>query len=160
MTTNGSGPSNESGVIRSVAREGRLFPAPPGFVARARLGDPAEYQRLYRRSVDDPQGFWGEQAAAELTWSKPFTQVMTGEVPWTKWFEDGELNLSTNCLDRHLNTPTANQAALIWEGEPAALDRLLAYLREGPGLAHVTNVQVEWLPPAGLPRPFEVRKTF
>jgi acylphosphatase len=46
------------------------------------------------------------------------------------------------------------------EGEPAGLDRLLAYLREGPGLAHVTNVQVEWLPPAGLPRPFEVRKTF
>jgi acetyl-CoA synthetase len=125
MTTNGSGPANESGVIRSVSREARLFPPPKDFVARARLRDPAEYQRLYRRSVDDPQGFWGEQAAAELAWSKPFTQVMTGEVPWTKWFEDGELNLSYNCLDRHL-ARLGDKPAIVWEGEPGE-ERILTY---------------------------------
>jgi acetyl-CoA synthetase len=116
----GSGSGNdqsESGVIRSVSRESRTFQPPAGFAARARLRDQAEYQRLYRRSVDDPNGFWGETARAELAWSKPFTRVLSGEVPWVKWFEDGELNLSANCLDRHLAT-RADKPAIIWEGEP------------------------------------------
>jgi acetyl-CoA synthetase len=128
--TQGSGkdPSTsgaESGVIHSVSRESRTFPPPPSFAAQARLRDPAEYQRLYRRSVDDPNGFWGDTARAELTWSKPFSTVLTGEVPWTKWFEDGELNLSANCLDRHLAT-RGNKPALVWEGEPGD-ERTLTY---------------------------------
>ena len=106
-----------SGVIQSMSREARQFPPPPEFTAKARLRDPAEYQRLYRRSIDDPQGFWGDTARAELAWSKPFTQVLSWDLPWAKWFEDGELNLSANCLDRHLAT-RGDQPAIIWEGEP------------------------------------------
>ncbi|MES1157889.1 MAG: acetate--CoA ligase, partial [Haliangium ochraceum] len=106
-----------SGVIKSVSREGRQFPPPAEFTAQARLRDAAEYQRLYRRSIDDPEGFWGETGRAELAWTKPFKKVLTWNLPWAKWFEDGELNLSANCLDRHLST-RGDQIALIWEGEP------------------------------------------
>src|SRR5688500_14749417 len=104
MTTKTTGKGQESGVIQSVSRETRSFPPPPAFTAKARIKDQAEYQRLYDRSLADPEGFWGEMARNELTWSKPFSQnkVRTGQLPWVKWFEDGELNLSENCLDRHL----------------------------------------------------------
>jgi acetyl-CoA synthetase len=117
--------SPESGVIQSVSRESRTFPPPPAFVAKARLRDRAEYERMYRRSVDDPAGFWGETAKAELAWQKPFTQVMSGEVPWVKWFEDGELNVSANCLDRHL-AAHGSKPAIVWEGEPGD-ERTLTY---------------------------------
>ncbi len=106
-----------SGVIKSVSREARRFPPPAEFTAKARLRDPGEYQKLYRRSIDDPEGFWGDTARAELTWTKPFTKVVSWDLPWAKWFEDGELNLSANCLDRHLAT-RGDQVAIIWEGEP------------------------------------------
>jgi acetyl-CoA synthetase len=106
-----------SGTIQSVSRETRRFPPSAEFTAKARLRDPAEYQKLYRRSIDDPEGFWGDTARAELTWSKPFTKVVSWNLPWAKWFEDGELNLSANCLDRHLAT-RGDQVAIIWEGEP------------------------------------------
>jgi acetyl-CoA synthetase len=106
-----------SGVIQSVSREARRFPPSADFTAKARLRDPAEYQRLYRRSIDDPEGFWGDTARAELAWTKPFKKVLSWDLPWAKWFEDGELNLSANCLDRHLAT-RGDQVAIIWEGEP------------------------------------------
>jgi acetyl-CoA synthetase len=115
----------ETGAIESVSREGRSFPPPPAFVAKARLRDQAEYQRMYQRSVDDPNGFWGDTARAELAWSKPFTKVLTGDVPWVKWFEDGELNLSANCLDRHLAT-RGSKPAIVFEGEPGD-ERILTY---------------------------------
>jgi acetyl-CoA synthetase len=110
-------PSDTSGVIQSVSREARKFPPPPAFSKRALLSDAADYERKYRRSIDDPEGFWGETARAELTWSKPFTKVRTWNLPWARWFEDGELNLSANCLDRHLAT-RGDKVALEWEGEP------------------------------------------
>ncbi len=125
MSNTGSGASDDAGTIKSVSRESRTFPPPPSFVSAARLRDPAEYERLYRKSVEDPTGFWGETAAAELTWAKPFSQVLTGEVPWTKWFDDGELNVSVNCLDRHL-AAHGSKPALVWEGEPGD-ERTLTY---------------------------------
>jgi acetyl-CoA synthetase len=115
----------ETGTIRSVSRESRSFPPPPEFAARARLRDKAEYERLLKQSLEDPNGFWGEQARGELAWQKPFTKVMNGDVPWVTWFEDGELNLSANCLDRHLAT-RGNKPAIIWEGEPGD-ERTLTY---------------------------------
>ena len=93
-----------SGVIKSVSRESRRFPPPSDFAARARVNDAAAYERMYRRSIDDPEGFWGETARAELAWSKPFSEVLRWNLPWAQWFADGELNLSANCLDRHLAT--------------------------------------------------------
>jgi acetyl-CoA synthetase len=119
------GAAGESGVIQSMSRESRTFPPPPEFAARARLRDLAEYERLYRRSVEDPDGFWGEMGRAELAWTRPFTKVLGGAVPWVKWFEDGELNLSANCLDRHLAT-RGSQPAIVWEGEPGD-ERTLSY---------------------------------
>ncbi|HEY0705215.1 MAG TPA: AMP-binding protein, partial [Polyangia bacterium] len=124
MTSNSSA-TPETGVIQSVSRESRLFPPPADFTARARISQQAEYERLYRRSIDDPNGFWGEMAKSELVWSKPFTKVQTGNMPWTKWFEDGELNLSVNCLDRHLATQ-GDKPAIVFEGEPGD-ERVLTY---------------------------------
>ncbi|HKT09697.1 MAG TPA: acetate--CoA ligase [Gemmatimonadaceae bacterium] len=72
---------------------------------------------VYDRAARDPEAFWAEMAR-ELEWSKPFTKVLEWNPPWAKWFVDGKLNASVNCLDRHLNGPRRNKAALIWEGEP------------------------------------------
>jgi acetyl-CoA synthetase len=80
----------------------------------------AEYRKLYNESIRSPEKFWGKQAKNELIWFKPFKKVLQWKEPFAKWFIGGKLNLTYNCLDRHLGTPTANKAALIWEGEPAA----------------------------------------
>jgi acetyl-CoA synthetase len=106
-----------TGVIQSVSREARRFPPPLAFAKRALLNDAAAYEKSYRRSIDDPEGFWAETAQAELVWSKPWTKVLDWQPPWAKWFDGGELNVSANCLDRHLAT-RGDKVALIWEGEP------------------------------------------
>ncbi|MDX2020340.1 MAG: acetate--CoA ligase [Deltaproteobacteria bacterium] len=116
---------NESGSIESASHEHRLFPPPAEFVAKALIGDQAQYQNMYERSIKDPEGFWSETARAELTWQKPFTKAVTGQMPNTRWFEDGQINVSVNCLDRHLGT-RGNKPALIWEGEPGD-ERVLTY---------------------------------
>jgi acetyl-CoA synthetase len=72
---------------------------------------------VYDRAARDPEAFWADMAR-ELEWSKPFTKVLEWNPPWAKWFLDGKLNASVNCLDRHLRGPRRNKAALIWEGEP------------------------------------------
>jgi acetyl-CoA synthetase len=106
--------------IESVLQEARVFPPPKAFSRRAHLKSLAQYRKLYRESIQSPDKFWGRQAKAELVWSKPWTKVLKWEEPYAKWFVGGQLNVSHNCLDRHLDTPRANKAALIWEGEPAA----------------------------------------
>ncbi|MDB4982533.1 MAG: Acetyl-coenzyme synthetase [Myxococcales bacterium] len=106
-----------SGVIKSVSRETRRFAPAPAFAARALLADAAEYERQYRRSIDEPEAFWGETAARELAWTKPWTKVLDWQLPWARWFDGGELNVSANCLDRHLAT-RGDKIALLWEGEP------------------------------------------
>src|SRR6185503_18844549 len=68
----------------------------------------------------DPEKFWGKVAQVELAWFRKFKTTLQWKEPFAKWFVGGQLNVSHNCLDKHLGTPTANKAALIWEGEPAA----------------------------------------
>ena len=109
--------ADAKGTIQSVSREARRFPPPADFAARALIGDAAAYEKLYRRSIDDPQGFWGETAQAELLWSRPWTKVLSWNLPWARWFDGGELNVSANCLDRHLAT-RGDKVAVEWEGEP------------------------------------------
>ncbi len=116
MANDQSGTRRRESSSRCRARRG-VSRRRPEFTAKARLRDVAEYQRMYRRSIDDPEGFWGDTARAELTWTKPFKKVLSWDLPWAKWFEDGELNLSANCLDRHLAT-RGDQTAILWEGEP------------------------------------------
>jgi acetyl-CoA synthetase len=96
--------SDSSGTIQSISREGRLFPPPPEFAATALIKDPAVYDRLYKRSIEEPEAFWSEMAVTELTWSKPWTKVLDWQLPWAKWFDGGEINLSANCQAR---PPTA-----------------------------------------------------
>jgi acetyl-CoA synthetase len=116
---NGNQGTESTGVIQSVSREARRFPPPPAFAARALLSDAVAYERLYRRSIDEPEAFWGDMARAELAWSKPWTKVLDWQLPWARWFDGGELNVSANCLDRHLEA-RGDKVALLWEGEPVA----------------------------------------
>jgi acetyl-CoA synthetase len=106
--------------IESVLHETRLFAPPKEFSEAAHIKSLAQYRKLYRESISDPDKFWAKQAKNELVWFKPWKKVLEWTPPFAKWFQGGQLNVSVNCLDRHLDTPVANKAALIWEGEPAA----------------------------------------
>jgi len=116
----------------SILNEKRIFPCPKEFSGRAHIKSLAQYQKLYKESIRSPEKFWAKQAKNELVWFKPWKKVLQWKEPFAKWFVGGQINVSYNCLDRHLGTPTANKAALIWEGEPAAPgkpgeDRTLTY---------------------------------
>ena len=103
--------------IENVLREDRSFPPPEAFRAKARLNNEVTYHRMYRESIEDPDGFWG-RVARELPWRKPWSQVLDwSEAPVAKWFVDGELNASEVCLDQHLEA-RGSKPALVWEGEP------------------------------------------
>ena len=106
--------------IESVLQENRVFAPAKEFSKQAHVTSLTQYRKLYRESVDAPEKFWGRCAKEELLWFKPWKKVLVWEEPFAKWFVGGQLNVSYNCLDRHLGTATANKAALVWEGEPAA----------------------------------------
>jgi len=105
-------------TITSVSREHRLFRPSAEFKAQANLGSEAAYKRLYNESVNSPEKFWDRQAKEHLVWRKPYKKVLDWRAPHAKWFVGGKLNVSENCLDRHLGTARENKAALIFEGEP------------------------------------------
>ncbi len=112
--------NNPSANITSLQHEGRTFPPPKTFSAHAHVKSMAQYRKLYNESIKSPDKFWARQAKDELVWFKPWKKVLQWKEPFAKWFVGGKLNVSFNCLDRHLNTPISNKAAIIWEGEPAA----------------------------------------
>jgi acetyl-CoA synthetase len=111
--------SAPSTSIESVLQENRVFHPPKEFVKQAKLKSLAQYRKLYRESIASPDKFWAKQAKNELIWFKPWKKVLQWKEPFAQWFTGGKLNVTFNCLDRHLGTATANKAALIWEGEPA-----------------------------------------
>ncbi len=117
-----SGPSAD---IVSVLTESRKFPPPAEFSSRAWIKSLEEYEALCRRAEENPDAFWGE-CGRELSWFKPFDQVLDWKFPFAKWFVGGRLNAAFNCLDRHLTGPLRNKAALIFEGEPGD-SRVLTY---------------------------------
>ncbi|MGB8684999.1 MAG: acetate--CoA ligase [Candidatus Binatus sp.] len=117
--------STEATHIDSTLTESRKFPPSAEFSAKAWVKSPDEYQALYRRADTDPEGFWAE-CARNLHWFKPFGKTLEWNFPHAKWFVGGTINASYNCLDRHLDTPRRNKAALIWEGEPGD-SRVLTY---------------------------------
>jgi acetyl-CoA synthetase len=104
-------------TIESMLAEGRKFPPSDDFRKKAHINSIKEYEKLYQRSVDDPEKFWAEMAE-ELHWFRKWDKVLSWDPPFAKWFEGGETNVSYNCLDRHLKTWRRNKAAIIWEGEP------------------------------------------
>ena len=105
-------------TITSVSREHRKFRPSAEFKAQANLGSDTAYKKLYAESVNSPEKFWDKQAKAQLVWRKPYKKVLDWKPPHAKWFIGGKLNVSENCLDRHLGTHRENKAALIFEGEP------------------------------------------
>src|SRR5690349_12528069 len=113
-------PANDKPTsITSVLQEIRVFHPPKNFSRAAHIKSLAEYRKLYNESIRSPEKFWAKQAKNELAWFKPWKKVLQWKEPFAKWFVGGQLNVSYNCLDRHLDTPNANKAALVWEGEPA-----------------------------------------
>lgn len=131
--------------ITSVLHEDRVFAPPKDFSRAAHIQSLAEYRALYNDSIRAPEKFWARHAKQELVWFKPWTQVLQWKAPFAKWFIGGKLNVSHNCLDKHLDTPTANKAAIIWEGEPAAdgkpgEERVLTYRQLHREVCRFANV--------------------
>jgi acetyl-CoA synthetase len=102
-----------SAEIEALLKEDRSFAPTDEFRARATINDP----EIYAKAAKDPEAFWAA-FARELEWIKPFSKVLEWNPPDAKWFADGKLNVSANCLDRHVRTARRNKAAFIWEGEP------------------------------------------
>jgi acetyl-CoA synthetase len=110
--------------ITSVLKETRQF-APPKEFQPVHIKSLAEYEKLWQRGKDDPEGFWGEQAAG-LHWFKKWDKVLVWNEPQAQWFVGGKINVCFNCVDRHLTNGRANKAAIVWEGEPGD-SRVLRY---------------------------------
>jgi acetyl-CoA synthetase len=106
-----------SETIESTLEERRVFPPPPQFAAKARIGSRAEYERLYRESIDQPEQFWGRMAE-ELGWFKKWDRVLEWNAPYAKWFVGGKINVAHNCLDRQIELGRGDKTAILWEGEP------------------------------------------
>ncbi len=111
--------------IESVLKEDRVFPPDSGFSERAHIDSIEEYERLYRRSVEDPEGFWGD-VAGQLHWFRKWDKVRQWDRPFAKWFVGGQTNLCYNCLDRQVQAGRGNKTAILWEGEPGD-ERALTY---------------------------------
>jgi acetyl-CoA synthetase len=110
--------------IQSILTEKRVFPPPPEFSAHAHVRSLADYERLRAEAARDHEGFWARLAREEMDWHKPFASVLdSSQAPHYQWFADGELNVSVNCLDRHLAT-RGDKTAIVFEGEPGDTRRL------------------------------------
>ena len=127
-----------SSHIESHLIEKRVFKPSREFARAARIGSMAEYQRMWKKSIRQPERFWSKEAA-ELSWQKKWKKVLDWKEPFAKWFVGGQLNVSENCLDRHLTTPRKNKAALIWEGEPGE-KRVLTYFQLHREVCRFANV--------------------
>ncbi|MDA8092273.1 MAG: acetate--CoA ligase [Nitrospiraceae bacterium] len=108
--------------IDVLLSEKRVFPPRPEASARAHIKSMEEYERIYKRSVEDPEGFWAEIAGTHIDWFKKWDKVLEYDFtkPFIKWFQGGKLNASYNCLDRHVMTARRNKAALVWETDNGA----------------------------------------
>jgi acetyl-CoA synthetase len=110
--------STPDNSIQSTLVENRVFPPSDSTVKAARISGMEGYNALCAEAANDFEGFWARLARENLSWKKPFTQVLDeSNAPFYKWFADGELNASYNCLDRHLGTPTENKKAIIFESD-------------------------------------------
>jgi acetyl-CoA synthetase len=112
----------------SVMEEKRKFDPPKSLSKNAWVKNMAQYRKIYKESIDDPEGYWAG-VAGEIDWFKKWTKVREYDFVNAniKWFIGAKLNLTYNCLDRHLDGPRKNKAALIWEGEPVTESRTYTY---------------------------------
>ncbi|MBP6820385.1 MAG: acetate--CoA ligase [Acidobacteria bacterium] len=124
--------------ISSSLKEDRVFSPSTEFSASAHITSREHYDQIYKRSVEDPEGFWAE-IASELHWFKPWDKVLNWNEPFAEWFVGGQTNISYNCLDRHLSSWRKNKAAIIWEGEPGDT-RTLTYQQLHSEVCKFANV--------------------
>ena len=104
----------------------KIYTPNPEFTAHAQVKGMDGYRELYDRARRDPDRFWSELGAKELTWFKPFSKTLEWDPPFAKWFTGGKINACYNCVDRHLKTDRRTKPALIWEGEPGD-QRVITY---------------------------------
>ncbi|MBI5558506.1 MAG: acetate--CoA ligase [Deltaproteobacteria bacterium] len=121
--------SAEETKIESLMTEDRIFNPPAAGQATAYVKSMDEYRAIYKRSMEDPEGFWAERAEQLISWDKKWDKVLEADLhkPEIKWFQGGKLNISYNCLDRHLKNGRRNKAAIIFQGEPEEDVRIYTY---------------------------------
>src|SRR2546427_8489642 len=124
--------------IESHLVEKRVFKPSRDFAKNTRIKSLAQYRRMYRESIRQPAKFWAREAS-ELVWRAPWKKVLEWKAPFAKWFFGGKLNISENCLDRHLAGPRRNKAAILWEGEPGE-KRTLTYQQLHHEVCRFANV--------------------
>jgi acetyl-CoA synthetase len=126
-------------TIESILQEKRLFQPPAALAEQAQIKNFNAYEALYAKAKADPAAFWAELAAQELHWFQKWDTTLDWQPPFARWFVGGKLNISYNCLDRHLTTWRKNKAALIWEGEPGD-SRTLTYAQLHREVCQMANV--------------------
>ena len=105
--------------INNILEEKRLFLPSKEFSKKSNIKSFEELQSLKKQSLDNPIKFWESFANSEIDWFEPFETVLDkANAPFFKWFKEGKLNITYNCLDRHIKNGIGNKTALIWEGEP------------------------------------------
>lgn len=111
--------------VESTLVENRVFNPSDEVVGNARVSGMKAYEDLCKQAKNDPEKFWGDLARENLVWDKPFTRVLDeSNVPFYKWFDDGMINASANCLDRHLGTPTEKKIAIIFESDDGKVTKV------------------------------------
>ena len=116
--------STASSAIESVLVENRVFPPSPAVVQAARISGMEGYNALCAEAAADFEGFWARLARENVRWTKPFTRTLDeSNVPFYKWFDDGELNASANCLDKHVGTPVEHKTAVIFEADDGTVTK-------------------------------------
>ncbi|MEM8721910.1 MAG: acetate--CoA ligase [Cyanobacteria bacterium P01_G01_bin.39] len=125
--------------IESILQEKRVFNPTAEFAKNAAIKSMEEYQKLYSLAAQDPSGFWAKLAEKELHWFERWGKTLDWQPPFAKWFVNGKINISYNCLDRHLTTHRRDKPALIWEGEPGD-SRTLTYAQLHQEVCQMANV--------------------
>ena len=120
--------------------ETKVYDIPAATAARAHI-DERRYREMYQRSIDDPEGFWAEQARSFLSWHRPWDRVLEWDYhkAHIRWFEGGRLNVSYNCIDRHLES-RGDQTAIIWEGDDPENDSRISYRELHRQVCKLANV--------------------
>ncbi len=109
--------------IESHLQENRVFNPPDAFREKARIQSLDHYREMHRESLEDPDAFWSREAG-ELVWRKPWEKICEWQPPFAKWFVGAKVNISENCLDRHVAEGRGDKTAILWEGEPGDTRRL------------------------------------
>jgi acetyl-CoA synthetase len=134
----------KGGSMDSVYTEKRVFHPTKEFVEKARLKSMDEYKKMWERSIKDPTGFWGEMASKHIDWFKKWDGAVEEysfkDKIWLKYFVGGKLNITYNCLDRHLTTWRKNKAALIFQGEPLEEAKTYTYMQLHREVCKFANV--------------------